>query len=128
MSFSGACADSLFFMAFLLRLFSTRTCGGVLSQLLDVPVLLPQDGNLVPEQHGVQSHPGVQQRHEAKPAAEDVHAGLPLGEVVRVGPPGHLGALGWQKQTRGESISRHPVISLTTTLCCPEGFATLVMC
>lgn len=84
----------------------------VLSQLLDVPVFLPQDGNLVPEQHGVQSHLGVHQGHEPKPAAEDVHAGLPLGEVVRVGPPRHLGALGLQKQTREEPIgiirSFHP--------------------
>lgn len=95
----------------------------VLLQLLDVPVLLPQDGNLVPEQHRVQSHLGVHQRHEPKPAAEDVHAGLPLGEMVRVGPPRHLGALGLQKQTREESIC---VISPTTTLSCPERFVTLL--
>lgn len=83
-----------------------RACGmsqPVLSQLLDVPVLLPQDGDLVPEEHRVQSHLGVHQRHEPKPAAEDVHAGLPLGEVVRVGPPRHLGALGLQRHTREES-------------------------
>lgn len=71
----------------------------VLSQLLDVPVLLPQDGHLVPEQHRVQSHLGVDQGHEAQPATEDVHAGLSLGEVVRVGPPRNLGALGLEKQT-----------------------------
>lgn len=87
-----------------------------LSQLLDVPVLLPQDGNLVSEQHGVQSHLGVQQRHEAKPAAEDVHAGLPLGEVVRVGPPRHLGALGCTKTDKGRTKWRHPVIPATAAL------------
>lgn len=75
-----------------------------LSQLLDVPVLLPQDGNLVPEQHRVQSHLGVHQRHETKPAAKDVHAGLPLGEVVRVGPARNFGALVLEKQKRGVMI------------------------
>lgn len=58
----------------------------VLSEPLDVPVFLAEDGDLVLEQDGVQSHLGVDQRHGAKPAGELVHAGLPLGEVVRVGP------------------------------------------
>lgn len=64
------------------------------SQPLNVPVFLSQDGNLVPEQHRVQPHLGVHQRHETKPVTEGVHAGLALGEVVRVGPPRCLGALG----------------------------------
>lgn len=58
----------------------------VLSEPLDVPVFLAQNGDLVLEQDGVQSHLGVDQRHGAKPAGELVHAGLPLGEVVRIGP------------------------------------------
>lgn len=58
----------------------------VLSEPLDVPVFLAEDGDLVLEQDGVQSHLGVDQRHGAKPAGELVHAGLPLGEVVGVGP------------------------------------------
>lgn len=64
------------------------------SQPLNVPVLLPQDGNLIPEKHRVQPHLRVQQGHEAQPAAESVHAGLALSEVVRVGPLRRLGALG----------------------------------
>lgn len=71
------------------------------SQFLDVPVLLPQDGNLVPEQNRVQPHLGVQQGHETQPVAEDVHAGLSLGEVVRVRPSRCLGALGLERQTWG---------------------------
>jgi len=71
------------------------------SQPLDVPVFLPQDGNLVPEQHGVQPHLGVHQGHEAQPAAEGIHAALSLGEVVRVGPPRGLGALGLEKHRQG---------------------------
>ena len=67
------------------------------SQLLDVPVLLPQDGDLVPEQHRVQPHLGVHQGHVTQPVSEDVHAGLSLGKVVRVGPPGCLGALSLEK-------------------------------
>lgn len=63
------------------------------SQPLDVPVLLPQNGDLVLEQHRVQSHLGVQQGHEPKPAAERVHTRLSLGKVVRVGPPGRLRTL-----------------------------------
>lgn len=58
----------------------------VLSEPLDVPVFLAEDGDLVLEEDGVQSHLGVDQRHGAKPAGELVHAGLPLGEVVRIGP------------------------------------------
>lgn len=58
----------------------------VLSEPLDVPVFLAENGDLVLEQDGVQSHLGVDQRHGAKPAGELVHAGLPLGKVVRIGP------------------------------------------
>lgn len=58
----------------------------VLSEPLDVPVFFAEDGDLVLEEHGVQPHLGVDERHGAKPAGELVHAGLPLGEVVRVGP------------------------------------------
>lgn len=60
----------------------------VLSEPLDVPVFLAQDGDLVLEQDRVQSHLGVDQRHGAKPADELVHAGLPLGKVVWIGPAG----------------------------------------
>lgn len=80
-------------------------CVLVHSQPLNVPVFLPQDGNLVPEQHRVQPHLGVNQGHETQPVAEGVHAGLTLGEVVRVGPPRRLGALGLEKQ-RMESVER----------------------
>lgn len=69
------------------------------SQPLDVPVLLPQNGDLVLEQHRVQSHLGVQQGHEPKPAAERVHTRLSLGKVVRVGPPGRLRTLWTDTQT-----------------------------
>lgn len=65
----------------------------VSSEPLDVPVFLAEDGDLVFEQDRVQSHLGVHQGHAAKPAGELVHAGLPLGKVVRVGPtrrPGRL--------------------------------------
>lgn len=58
----------------------------VLSEPLDVPVFLAEDGDLVFEQDGVQSHLGVDQWHGAKPAGELVHAGLSLGEVVWIGP------------------------------------------
>lgn len=58
----------------------------VLSEPLDVPVFLAENGDLVLEQDGVQSHLGVDQRHGAKPAGELVHAGLPLCKVVRIGP------------------------------------------
>lgn len=68
-------------------------CILVQSQLLNVPVFLPQDGNLVPEQHRVQPHLGVQQGHETQPMTEGIHAGLSLGEVVWVGPARCLGAL-----------------------------------
>lgn len=57
-----------------------------LSELLNVSVLFPQDGHLVPEQHGVEPHLGANQGHVAQPAAKDVHAGLPLGEMVWVSP------------------------------------------
>lgn len=70
------------------------------SQPLDVPVFLPQDGNLVPEQHGVQSHLGMHQGHETQPATEGIHAGLSLGKVVWVGPPRRLGALGTKTQRK----------------------------
>lgn len=63
------------------------------SQPLDVPIFLPQDGHLVPEQHRVQPHLGVHQGHEAQPLTEGIHAGLPLSEVVGVGPPRRPGAL-----------------------------------
>lgn len=62
-------------------------CILVRSQPLNVPVFLPQDGNLVPEQHRVQPHLGVHQWHETQPVTEGVHAGLSLSEVVWVGPP-----------------------------------------
>lgn len=58
----------------------------VLSEPLNVPVFLAEDGDLVLEQDGVQSHLGVDQWHGAKPAGELVHAGLPLGKVVRIRP------------------------------------------
>lgn len=77
---------------------SDLVCILVHSQLLNVPVFLPQDGNLVPEQHRVQPHLGVHQGHETQPATEGIHAGLTLGEVVWVGPPRRLGALGLEKQ------------------------------
>lgn len=60
----------------------------VLSEPLDVPVFLTQDGDLVLEQDRVEPHLGVHQRHAAKPAGELVHAGLPLSEVVRISPAG----------------------------------------
>ncbi|MED6267566.1 hypothetical protein CHARACLAT_013597 [Characodon lateralis] len=60
----------------------------VLSEPLDVPIFFAEDGDLVLEKHRVQSHLGVDKRHGAKPAGELVHAGLPLGEMVRVGPAG----------------------------------------
>lgn len=69
----------------------------VLSEPLDVPVFLAEDGDLVLEQDGVQSHLGVDQRHGAKPAGELVHAGLPLGKVVRVGPARSPRRLGTEK-------------------------------
>lgn len=58
----------------------------VLSEPLDVPVFLAENGDLVLEQDRVQPHLRVDQRHGAKPAGELVHAGLPLGKVVRIGP------------------------------------------
>lgn len=73
---------------------SNLVCLLVHSELLDVPVFFPQDGNLVPEQHRVQPHLGVHQRHETQPVTEDVHAGLSLGKMVRVSPPRCLGTLG----------------------------------
>lgn len=78
-------------------------CILVHSQLLNVPVLLPQDGNLVPEQHRVQPHLGVQQGHETQPMTEDVHAGLSLGEVVWVGPPRRLRALDLENTRKTET-------------------------
>lgn len=53
---------------------------------LDVSVLLAQDGDLVFEQNGIQSHLRMHQGHRAKPASKCVHAGLPLGEVVGIRP------------------------------------------
>lgn len=67
------------------------------SKALDVPVLLPQDRHLVLEEHGVQPHLRVCERHEPQPAGERVHAGLSLGKVVRVCPAGHLGPL-WRTE------------------------------
>lgn len=58
----------------------------VLSEPLDVPVFLAENGDLVLEQDGVQSHLGVDQRHGTKPAGKLVHAGLPLGKVVWICP------------------------------------------
>lgn len=78
----------------------------VLSEPLDVPVFLAEDGDLILEQDGVQPHLGMDQRHGAKPAGELVHAGLPLGEVVRVGParsPRRLG--GRQKDNFRDVLS-----------------------
>lgn len=72
----------------------------VLSEPLDVPVFLTQDGDLVLEQDGVQPHLGVHQRHAAKPAGELVHAGLPLGEVVRISPAGRSRRLVGAKEGR----------------------------
>ncbi|MEQ2180794.1 hypothetical protein GOODEAATRI_005001 [Goodea atripinnis] len=60
----------------------------VLSEPLDVPIFFAEDGDLVLEKHRVQSHLGVDKRHGTKPAGKLVHAGLPLGEMVRVGPAG----------------------------------------
>lgn len=73
-------------------------CIFVHSQLLNVPVFLPQHGNLVPEQHRVQPHLGVHQGHETQPVTESVRAGLSLSEVVWVCPPRRLGPLGLEKQ------------------------------
>lgn len=67
-------------------LLNVRQGAPVWSEPLDLPVFLAEDGDLVLEQNRVQSHLGVDQRHAAKPAGELVHAGLTLGEVVRVGP------------------------------------------
>lgn len=78
-------------------------CLLVHSELLDVPVFFPQDGNLVPEQHRVQPHLGVHQRHETQPVTEDVHAGLSLGKMVGVGPPRCLGTLGLEGEIDIES-------------------------
>lgn len=58
----------------------------VLSEPLNVPVFLAEDGDLVLKQDRVQSHLWVDQRHGAKPAGELVHAGLSLGKVVWIGP------------------------------------------
>lgn len=65
----------------------------VLSEPLDVPVFLAEDGDLVLKKYRVQSHLGMNERHSAKPAGELVHAGLPLSKVVRISParsPGRL--------------------------------------
>lgn len=67
-------------------LLNVRQGPPVWSESLDLPVFLAEDGDLVLEQNGVQSHLRVNQRHAAKPAGELVHAGLSLGEVVRVCP------------------------------------------
>lgn len=72
------------------------------SKPLDVSVFLPQDGDLVFEEHGVQPHLRVDQRHVAKPAGKRVHAALPLGEVVRVGPTGSPRRLEERTETRGQ--------------------------
>lgn len=75
----------------------------VLSEPLDVPVLLAEDGDLVLEQDGVQSHLRVDQRHGAKPAGELVHAGLSLGKVVGVGPARSPRRLKKKQRSRVES-------------------------
>lgn len=80
----------------------------VLSEPLDVPVFLAQDGDLVLEEDGVQPHLGVDQRHGAKPAGELVHAGLPLGKVVGVGPargPGRLEEGERERESSGKTPS-----------------------
>lgn len=82
-------------------------CLLVHSELLDVPVFFPQNGNLVPEQHRVQPHLGVHQRHETQPVTEDVHAGLSLGKMVGVGPPRCLGTLGLEGQIESHRKSIH---------------------
>lgn len=63
------------------------------SESFNVSVLLPQDGDLVFKEDRVEPHLRVDQRHIAKPAGKSVHAALPLGKVVGVGPargPGRL--------------------------------------
>lgn len=87
------------------RSFSTSNlvCLLVHSELLDVPVFFPQDGNLVPEQHRVQPHLGVHQRHETQPVTEVVHAGLSLGKMVGVSPLRCLGTLGLEGEIDVES-------------------------
>lgn len=78
----------------------------VLSEPLDVPVFLAENGDLVLKQDGVQSHLGVDQWHGAKPAGELVHAGLPLGKVVRIGPARSPRRLGEKTRTTLESDYR----------------------
>lgn len=63
------------------------------SESFNVSVLLPQDGDLVFKEDRVEPHLRVDQRHIAKPAGESVHAALPLGEVVGVGPARGPGGL-----------------------------------
>lgn len=81
----------------------SSVCLLVHSELLNVPVFFPQDGNLVPEQHRVQPHLGVHQRHETQPVTEVVHAGLSLGKMVGVSPPRYLGTLGLEGEIDIES-------------------------
>lgn len=71
----------------------------VLSEPLDVPVFLAENGDLVLEQDRIQSHLRVDQRHGAKPAGELVHASLPLGKVVWIGPARSPRRLVGMKQT-----------------------------
>lgn len=48
----------------------------------------------------VEPHLRVDQRHVAKPAGKCIHAALPLGKVVGVGPAGCSGSLGRRRQGR----------------------------
>lgn len=63
------------------------------SKSFNVSIFLPQDGDLVFKEHGVEPHLRMGQRHIAKPAGKSVHAALPLSEVVWVGPPRSPGGL-----------------------------------
>lgn len=65
---------------------AARPPGQRSSESFNVSVFLPQDGDLVFKEDRVEPHLRVDQRHIAKPAGKSVHAALPLGEVVGVGP------------------------------------------
>lgn len=68
------------------------------SESLNVSVFLPQNGDLVFKEDGVEPHLRVDQRHVAKPAGKRIHAALSLGEVVGVSPAGSPRSLGREKQ------------------------------
>lgn len=77
---------------------AARPHGQRSSESFNVSVFLPQDGDLVFKEDGVEPHLRVDQRHIAKPAGESVHAALPLGEVVGVSPAWGPGCLCGEEQ------------------------------